>query len=59
MSEAYRLRLLSGVDELLRLVGYERVAGVAEAGRGCLAGPVVAAAVVLGPGHTLPGVDDS
>ena len=59
VSEAYRLRLLSGVDELLRLAGYEKVAGVDEAGRGCLAGPVVAAAVVLEPGHTLPGVDDS
>ena len=30
-----------------------------EAGRGCLAGPVVAAAVVLWPGCTIPGVDDS
>ncbi len=59
VSEAYRLRLMSGVDERLRLAGYERVAGVDEAGRGCLAGPVVAAAVVLEPGHTLPGVDDS
>lgn len=59
VSEAYRLRLLSGVDELLRSAGFERVAGVDEAGRGCLAGPVVAAAVVLKPGHTLPGIDDS
>jgi ribonuclease HII len=59
VSEAYRLRLLSAVDERLRLAGYERVAGVDEAGRGCLAGPVVAAAVVLRPGHSLPGVDDS
>lgn len=59
VTEAYRLRLLSGVDELLQMAGYERVAGVDEAGRGCLAGPVVAAAVVLEPGHTLPGVDDS
>lgn len=59
VSEAYRLRLLSGVDEQLRLAGYERVAGVDEAGRGCLAGPVVAAAVILESGHALPGVDDS
>ena len=35
------------------------VAGLDEAGRGCLAGPVVAAAVVLPPGARLPGLDDS
>ena len=35
------------------------MAGVDEAGRGCLAGPVVAAAVVLDADHSLPGVDDS
>lgn len=29
--------------------GYERIAGLDEAGRGCLAGPVVAAAVILPP----------
>ncbi len=35
------------------------VAGVDEAGRGCLAGPVVAAAVILPPGVVLPGLADS
>ncbi len=35
------------------------VAGVDEAGRGPLAGPVFAAAVVLGPGQTISGVRDS
>ena len=35
------------------------VAGLDEAGRGCLAGPVVAAAVVLPPDADLPGLDDS
>ncbi len=34
-------------------------AGCDEAGRGCLAGPVVAAAVILPPGVRLPGLDDS
>ena len=35
------------------------VAGVDEAGRGCLAGPVVAAAVVLDPGRPIAGLRDS
>lgn len=35
------------------------VAGVDEAGRGCLAGPVVAAAVILMPGVDIEGVYDS
>ncbi len=39
--------------------GFSHVAGLDEAGRGALAGPVVAAAVVLKPGSTIPGVDDS
>lgn len=38
--------------------GYSRIAGIDEAGRGPLAGPVVAAAVILGKwGH--PGIGDS
>lgn len=39
--------------------GVELVAGIDEVGRGCLAGPVVAAAVVLPVGCNLPGVTDS
>jgi ribonuclease HII len=39
--------------------GYERVAGLDEAGRGCLAGPVVAAAVVMPPHAELPSIRDS
>lgn len=35
------------------------VAGVDEVGRGCLAGPVVAAAVVLDPGRRISGLRDS
>lgn len=34
-------------------------AGCDEAGRGCLAGPVVAAAVILPPRARIPGLDDS
>ena len=57
--EAWRLRLLTGVEESLRLAGYRRVAGVDEVGRGCLAGPVVAAAVIPDLERPLAGVDDS
>jgi ribonuclease HII len=39
--------------------GVELVAGVDEAGRGPLAGPVVAAAVVFRPGQRVAGVTDS
>ena len=39
--------------------GYTRIAGFDEAGRGPLAGPVVAAAVVLPPGLLIPGLTDS
>jgi ribonuclease HII len=39
--------------------GLSRVAGVDEVGRGPLAGPVVAAAVILTPGTCIPGARDS
>lgn len=39
--------------------GCEFEAGCDEAGRGCLAGPVVAAAVILPQGYTLEGLNDS
>jgi ribonuclease HII len=39
--------------------GFRTVAGVDEAGRGPLAGPVVAAAVVLDANHPIAGIDDS
>jgi len=39
--------------------GFRLVAGVDEVGRGPLAGPVVAAAVILGEGVLIPGVNDS
>ena len=37
----------------------DAVAGIDEAGRGCLAGPVVAGAVILPPQYDLPGLTDS
>jgi len=42
-----------------RAEGYFRIAGLDEAGRGPLAGPVVAAAVVLPEGLLIPGLNDS
>ena len=39
--------------------GYEFIAGIDEAGRGPLAGPVVSAAVILPPDFTLIGLNDS
>jgi ribonuclease HII len=42
-----------------RREGYRRVAGIDEAGRGCLFGPVFAAAVILDSAEPLPGLDDS
>jgi len=43
----------------MRRYGLHRIAGVDEVGRGCLAGPVVAAAVVLDPERYIPGIHDS
>lgn len=43
----------------LRLAGFERIAGIDEVGRGSLAGPVVAAAVVLPERHRIKGLRDS
>lgn len=40
-------------------LGYRRIVGVDEAGRGCLAGPVVAAAVILPFDHSMIGINDS
>ena len=47
------------LENALRRVGFCYVAGADEAGRGCLAGPVVAAAVVLHPDRHIPRVSDS
>ena len=47
------------LENALRRAGFVHVAGVDEVGRGCLAGPVVAAAVVLHPERHIPWVSDS
>lgn len=39
--------------------GFSRIAGIDEAGRGPLAGPVIAAAVILHPGQLIKDVNDS
>ena len=57
--EAYRLHLLRGLEERFARCGYGLIAGVDEAGRGSLAGPVVAAAVIVDARCLIPGVDDS
>ncbi|HSM38460.1 MAG TPA: ribonuclease HII [Candidatus Limnocylindrales bacterium] len=43
----------------LRLAGFRRIAGIDEVGRGSLAGPVVAAAVILPEHHRIKGLRDS
>ncbi len=50
---------MDGFEARARARGYRTVAGVDEAGRGPLAGPVVAAAVILPPGFADPAVRDS
>jgi ribonuclease HII len=46
-------------EDMARRRGYRAVAGIDEAGRGPLAGPVVAAAVILPEDFDLPGLNDS
>lgn len=47
------------IENALRRYGFVAVAGVDEVGRGCLAGPVMAGAVVLDPERHIPGLADS
>ncbi len=47
------------LENALRRLGFHRVCGVDEVGRGCLAGPVVAGAVVLHPDRHIPWLSDS
>jgi ribonuclease HII len=54
-----RQRATRAIENAARRLGFSRVAGVDEVGRGCLAGPVMAGAVVLDPGTHVPGLRDS
>ncbi len=46
-------------DAAIRAEGFACICGVDEAGRGPLAGPVYAAAVIIDPAHPIPGINDS
>jgi ribonuclease HII len=52
-------RAMRTLENAMRRWGFHRIAGCDEVGRGCLAGPVVAAAVVLHPDKYIPGICDS
>jgi len=54
-----RTRDLASNEEIFRCDGVEFIAGADEAGRGALAGPLAAAAVVFAPGVVVKGVNDS
>ncbi len=58
-TETYRLKRLCTIEDKLKEQGFSVIAGVDEAGRGPLAGPVVAAACILPSGYKLRGIDDS
>jgi len=58
-AETLRLTRLTRFERELKGQGYARIAGVDEAGMSPLAGPVVAAAVILPEGYRRAGIDDS
>ena len=54
-----RVRAMRTLENAMRRWGFYRVAGCDEVGRGCLAGPVVAGAVILDPDRYIPRLADS
>ena len=57
--ESERLDTMLEFERELYSKGITLIAGVDEAGRGPLCGPVVAAAVILNPNEKIAGVNDS
>jgi ribonuclease HII len=58
-AETWRLKRMLATENDLWASGVQYVAGIDEVGRGPLAGPVLAAAVILPRGTAIRGVDDS
>ena len=59
LDEDLRLQQMLRYEKELYQAGYQTIAGIDEVGRGPLAGPVVAAAVILPPGCKIKGLNDS
>ncbi len=59
LKEESRLQKMLAEEKYLWEQGFASIAGVDEAGRGPLAGPVVAAAVIFSPGTVIAGLNDS
>jgi ribonuclease HII len=57
--EYERINRMKEIENRLREKGYKLIAGIDEAGRGPLSGPVVAAAVILPEDFHVPGIKDS
>ena len=57
--EKQRINILKKYEYLAYEDGHKYIAGIDEAGRGPIAGPVTAAAVILPPDFFIAGVDDS
>lgn len=57
--DQHRLKELYSYESAFYEEGYQLIAGIDEAGRGPLAGPVVVAAVILPAFANLPGINDS
>ena len=59
LDEDCRLEQMLRYEKELYKAGYQAIAGIDEVGRGPLAGPVVAAAVILPSGCKIKGLNDS
>ena len=59
LNEDLRLEQMLRYEKELYQAGYQTIAGIDEVGRGPLAGPVVAAAVILPPECKIKGLNDS